>query len=76
MYDFSLLFWKEDKALDVQPGDVLTMKKNHPCGCCEMFVIRSGMDFRLRCVKCSREFMVPRNKIEKSIKAVSRPEKG
>lgn len=61
-------------TLDIQPGDVLTMKKQHPCGAREMFVIRSGMDFRLRCVKCGREFMVPRNKIEKSIKKVSREE--
>lgn len=35
-----------------------------------MFVIRSGMDFRLRCAGCSREFMIPRNKIEKSIKKI------
>lgn len=62
--------------MDVQPGDVLIMKKKHPCGGNEMYVIRSGMDFRLRCVKCSREFMVPRNKIEKSIKKVDRKEEG
>ena len=61
-------------TLDVQPGDILTMKKNHPCGAKEMLVIRSGIDFRLRCVNCGREFMVPRNKIEKSIKTVSRKE--
>lgn len=67
---------KEETALDIRPGDVLTMKKNHPCGGNEMYVIRSGMDFRLRCVKCSREFMVPRNKIEKSIKKVNREEEG
>lgn len=60
--------------MDVQPGDILTMKKNHPCGAKEMLVIRSGIDFRLRCVNCGREFMVPRNKIEKSIKTVSRKE--
>ncbi len=67
---------KEETALDIRPGDVLIMKKNHPCGGNEMYVIRSGMDFRLRCVKCSREFMVPRNKIEKSIKKVNREEEG
>jgi len=59
--------------LDVRPGDILKMKKKHPCGCDEMYVIRSGMDFRLRCVKCSREFMTPRNKIEKNIKKINRP---
>nr|MDE5620113.1 DUF951 domain-containing protein [Ruminococcus sp.] len=53
---------------------VLTMKKSHPCGSDEMYVIRAGMDFRLRCVKCSREFMVARNKIEKNIKKVQHKE--
>lgn len=62
--------------MDIRPGDVLVMKKNHPCGCNEMAVLRSGMDFRLRCVKCSREFMVARNKIERSIKKVNRPGEG
>lgn len=62
--------------LDIRPGDTLTMKKNHPCGSNEMYVIRAGMDFRLRCVKCSREFMVPRNKIEKSIKKVTHSAEG
>lgn len=56
--------------MDIRAGDILTMKKEHPCGSNEMFVIRAGMDFRLRCVGCSREFMVPRNKIEKSIRIV------
>ena len=58
--------------MDVQPGDILVMKKPHPCGKCEFFVIRSGADFRLRCLGCSREFMVPRSKIESKIKSVIR----
>ena len=62
--------------MDVRAGDILKMKKNHPCGSNEMYVIRAGMDFRLRCMKCSREFLVPRNKIEKSIKKVSRNDEG
>jgi hypothetical protein len=60
--------------MDVRPDDILIMKKPHPCGCNEMLVRRAGMDFRLRCVKCSREFMVPRNKIEKNIKKIVRSE--
>lgn len=62
--------------MDIKAGDILTMKKNHPCGANEMYVIRSGMDFRLKCVKCSREFMVPRNKIEKNIKKVKHGDEG
>lgn len=58
--------------MDVRIGDVLTMKKAHPCGSKEMQVLRSGMDFKLRCAGCGHEFMVPRGKIEKNIKAVRR----
>ncbi|MBP3759989.1 MAG: DUF951 domain-containing protein [Ruminococcus sp.] len=58
--------------MDVRQGDILVMKKPHPCGANEMLVLRSGMDFRLRCVKCSREFMIPRNKTEKNIKKIKR----
>ena len=60
--------------MDIRVGDVLTMKKNHPCGSKQMTVLRSGMDFKLRCTGCCREFMVPRSKIEKNIKSVSRDE--
>ena len=62
--------------MDVRVGDILEMKKKHPCGSYEMEVLRSGMDFRLRCVGCSRQFMVPRNKIEKSIKKIRRESEG
>ena len=62
--------------MDVRAGDILRMKKNHPCGSNEFYVIRSGMDFRLRCVKCSREFMIPRNKIEKNIRQIIRSGEG
>ncbi len=58
--------------MDVRPADILVMKKPHPCGSNEMYVIRVGCDFKLRCVKCGREFMVPRNKIEKRIKRIVR----
>ena len=74
MYDFFRIteIVKDVGLLDVQVGDVLTMKKQHPCGANEMLVMRSGMDFRLRCIGCGREIMVPRSKIEKSIKRIKR----
>lgn len=58
--------------MDVRPADILVMKKPHPCGGNEMYVIRSGMDFKLRCTSCGREFMVARNKIEKRIRQIKR----
>ena len=60
--------------MDVRVGDTLIMKKNHPCGTNEFFVLRSGMDFRLRCKKCEHEILIPRSKAEKNIKKILRPE--
>lgn len=58
--------------MDIQVGDRLMMKKNHPCGGTSFLVLRAGMDFRVRCEKCGREVMVPRVKIERNIKKVIR----
>lgn len=58
--------------MDVRVGDVLEMKKQHPCGAKQFFVLRSGMDFRLRCQGCGREFLIPRSKAEKNIKKIVR----
>ena len=58
--------------MDVRVGDVLRMKKPHPCGNKQFLVLRSGMDFKLRCVKCGHEIMIPRVKAEKNIKKIIR----
>ena len=60
--------------MDVRVCDELVMKKAHPCGENRFEVLRSGIDFRLRCKKCGREVMVPRIKIEKNIKKIIREE--
>ena len=60
--------------MDVRVGDELVMKKAQPCGENRFEVLRSGIDFRLRCKKCGREVMVPRIKIEKNIKKIIREE--
>lgn len=61
--------------MDVQLGDTLVMKKTHPCGEKKWLVLRTGADFRLRCVGCGHEIMVSRFKIEKNIRQIIRPEK-
>ena len=60
--------------MDVRLGDILQMKKEHPCGENSFLVLRIGMDFKLRCRKCGREIMAPRSKIEKNIKKIIRSE--
>ena len=59
-------------AVDVRPGDILQMKKAHPCGSKTFLVLRSGMDFKIRCTGCGHEVMVPRLKCEKNIKKIIR----
>ena len=61
--------------MDVRVGDKLIMKKNHPCGGNEFTVLRIGMDFRIRCLGCGREVMLPRVTAEKNIKRIERTEK-
>lgn len=60
--------------MDVQVGDRLLMKKPHPCGSKEFLVLRVGMDFRIRCLGCGHEVMLPRQKCEKNIKKIQREE--
>lgn len=60
--------------MDIRLGDILTMKKSHPCGSNQFRVLRIGMDFRLQCVGCQHDFMIPRLKAEKNIRGVQRPE--
>lgn len=59
--------------MDVRVGDVLELKKQHPCGSKRWQVLRVGMDFKLRCQGCGHELMIPRSKAEKSIRTLIRP---
>lgn len=58
--------------MNILVGDVLTLKKPHPCGSKEWLVLRIGADFKLRCLGCGHEVMGPRAKFEKQVKAVKR----
>ena len=54
--------------MDFNVGDIVQMKKNHPCGGNEWEILRTGIDFRIKCVKCGHMVMLPRVKFEKGIK--------
>ena len=60
--------------MDIQLGDILEMKKAHPCGEKRWQVLRTGADFRLKCLGCGHEVMIARFKAEKNIRAVERKE--
>ena len=60
--------------MEIQINDILTMKKPHPCGEKRWQVLRTGADFRLKCLGCGHEVMVARLKAEKNIRSVIRQE--
>lgn len=51
-------------------GDVVQMKKPHPCGSNEWEVMRIGVDFVIRCCGCGHRVMIPRPKFEKAVKKI------
>ncbi|KXG76399.1 MAG: hypothetical protein PWP45_658 [Tepidanaerobacteraceae bacterium] len=51
-------------------GDVVEMKKKHPCGSFEWEIWRMGADFGIKCLGCGRKVMIPRSKFEKSVKKI------
>ena len=56
--------------MDLRLHDVLELKKEHPCGSKRWQVLRVGMDIKLRCTGCGHELMLPRRKVEKSIRKI------
>ena len=56
--------------MDIQVGSIVKLKKQHPCGSNEWEVLRSGADFRINCLGCGHQIMIPRRTIEKSIKEI------
>ena len=56
--------------MDIQVGDIVKLKKQHPCGSHEWEVLRIGADFRIKCIGCEHQIMIPRKTIEKSIREI------
>jgi len=51
-------------------GDVVKMRKPHPCGGEDWEIMRTGVDFRIKCLTCGRVVMLPRPKFEKTVKKI------
>ncbi|MGI6751819.1 MAG: DUF951 domain-containing protein [Anaerovoracaceae bacterium] len=56
--------------IKIQLGDMVELKKNHPCGGNLFEVMRTGMDFRLRCVKCNTQIWLSRPVLEKRLRRI------
>ncbi len=57
--------------MDIKIGDVLTMKKQHPCGSKDWEVTRIGADFKMKCCGCGHMVMLPRVKVEKNVRKIN-----
>lgn len=51
-------------------GDIVEMKKTHPCGTNNFEIIRVGADIKIKCVGCGRIVMIPRRKFQKDAKKI------
>ena len=57
-------------ALEVNLGDVVRLKKVHPCGGFEWRVVRLGADIGIKCTTCNRRVLLSRGIFERRVKAV------
>jgi len=60
-------------AMEVRLGDVVRLRKVHPCGGYEWTVVRLGADIGIRCTTCGRRVLLDRRTYEKRVKALVRP---
>ena len=56
--------------IKIAVGDILELKKPHPCGEKSFTVMRIGSDIRIVCRGCGRDMTLPRIKLEKAIKKI------
>ena len=62
--------------MEYQIGDIVKLKKPHPCGTHEWEILRIGMDFRLKCIGCGHQVMISRKLVEKNTKGIRKKESG
>lgn len=66
----SLMLVGMEENMELNLGDIIKLKKKHPCGSQEWEILRVGMDFRLKCVGCGHQIMMPRKQVEKNIRGI------
>jgi len=58
--------------LEILMGDVVRLRKPHPCGGYEWLVVRLGADIGMVCATCGRRVLLPRREFEKRVKTFVR----
>ena len=63
-----------EERVKYEVGDIVKLKKPHPCGSREWKILRVGADFRLECLGCGHQVMMARPLVEKSARGLRKPE--
>lgn len=58
--------------MNYEIGDIVTLKKKHPCGSFAWEILRVGADFRLKCAGCGHQIMIDRKTVEKNTKKLEK----
>lgn len=58
-------------TINLELGDILRLRKPHPCGGYEWQVVRLGADIGIRCLTCRRRVLIPRQKLVKQVKTIT-----
>lgn len=61
--------------LNYELGDIVTLKKGHPCGENKWEITRTGVDIKLKCTKCDREIWMSRIDFEKRVRKIKEDDK-
>ena len=61
-----------NEKLNYEVGDIVKLKKTHPCGSSQWEILRVGADFRLKCMGCGHQIMVPRKLVEKNTRQITK----
>jgi len=56
-------------VLELRLGDIIRLKKAHPCGGSEWVIVRLGADIGIKCLRCQHIVLVERPVLERKIKA-------
>ncbi len=56
-------------VMEIKLGDVVRLKKKHPCGSYEWQVVRLGADIGIKCLECQRRVLLERSVFERRVKA-------
>jgi len=56
--------------VELQMGDIVRLRKKHPCGSYEWQIVRLGVDIGLVCQGCGRRVLLPRSTVNKRLKSI------